>query len=477
MTSNAIPRETLTRRRPFRQFPHRISSDSQPAVALALIWAGWLVSGLVLGLLEGTVSAPEWFSETVILLHVGVAVVILARTYPRRAALILSLALLLRTMLVFWDLHLRHVFTLPHSGADTEMFFRMAVGVAEDPTLIFESSLGGAYSKLFGLLFWVTGVHRDFGQYTNVLLGVSTIIVLDSMLANGRIGRSMRYRILAVGALLPNVMLVSSVFLRESVIAFLVTVSLYFFVRWFRGGNMLNMLPVVAAVLAASSFHSGVIAVGVGYMAVVPLYRRSAGRFGLSWESLGYLVLFAIVIRLIVVEYPDLFLGKFERFESGEDLISSANNRRGGSQYLTGLTVNSYAELLALGPLRALYFIGSPMPWDLRGLVDIFTFLTDSLFYLITPVIYVRHRKRLDTPMRHLGDAILITILVVSLVFGAGVANAGTALRHRYKLLALFISLLAVAASRSRREASPPGMTDAAASDRSPLVRVKSPDA
>lgn len=425
----------------------RMARERRQAPALALVWGSWLLVMLALGLVGVASGSPQWIGEIAVLLHGVIALMILVRCYSRRMATILGLSLVLRISLVFWDLNFSAVFSLPNSGADTEMFYHYALAVAEDPSLIFEDIRGGMFSKVFGILFWTTGVHRVVGQYVNVLLGLSAVMLVEAITRRLPIEDVRRLQVLAVIALLPNSLILSAIFLRESIIAFLIAVSAYFFVRWFRGGGPRNILLVLLAVLAASVFHAGVVAVGAGYMVVAVLYRQGARKFGFGWQSLVYLALFAVVIRFVVAEYPDVFLGKFEVFDSEEDLLASANRRGGGSQYLTSLTVDSYADMVIFGPLRAFYFLGAPLPWDARGVVDLFTFFTDSLFYLGSPVIFFAVRGRLTKEERTLGFALLIVIAVSSLVFGAGVSNAGTAVRHRFKVVALFMVLLAVAGS------------------------------
>lgn len=415
--------------------------------ALGLIWVSWLAVVLLLSLLRPLTGAPIWTGEVAVLLHSAVAIFIIARYHEPLIAAVLGFSLALRTGLVFWDLNFSHILVLPNSGADSEAFFAWAIEVSKDPSLVFEEIYGGMYSKVLGLLFWLTGPLRVLGQYTNALLGLSIVLLLRAVMDWLPLEHASYVRMLAIAALLPNTLIISAIFLRESMIAFLIAASGYFFLRWFRGGSPLYTLLVAGAVLVASTFHAGVIAVGLGYMVVVLFYRRDVGRFGLSLRSLLYLALFALIVYFIVAKYPDLFLGKFEQFDSEADLLTSTNRRGGGSQYLTGLTVTSYVDMIRYGPLRAVYFLASPMPWDWRDFTDMFTFVADSLFYLGAPIYFVFRRRALDRQERVLGYSLLLLIVISSLIFGAGVSNAGTAVRHRFKLSAIFMMLAAVAST------------------------------
>lgn len=430
--------------------PQEMPGLANPS-AIALIWGGWLFAILALALLGGALGSPLWLGEVTVLMHGAFVLFVVLRRYRGCVGALLALSMALRVTLVFWDLNFSHVFELPNSGADSEMYWRYAVAVAEDPSLIGEDLRGGAFSKMFGLLFWLTGVHRVVAQYMNVLFGISVVLIVNAIMTRLSVGSVRRVRVIAFVALLPNTLIMSAIFLREAIIAFLLAVSVYAFARWFRGGRALSLLVVVAAVLTASLFHSGVIAVGAGYMMVAVVYRRDVNRFGFGWQSLVYLALFAVFIWFVLAQYPDLFLGKFANLETEQDLITSANRREGGAQYLSNLTVESYGDMALIGPLRAFYFLGSPLPWDARGAVDLFTFLTDALFYLGAPALFFKVRKRLTRGERMLGYALIIVIIIASLVFGAGVSNAGTAVRHRFKLVALLMALLGVAASAAER--------------------------
>lgn len=423
-------------------------------VFLFTIWINWVIVVLLLALMNQSTHPPHVAADVLVILHAGVGVFVVSRMYHKPLAAILGLSLVLRTGMVFWDLYFTDVWILPSSGSDSEMYYFWASEVARKPGLIYEDIRGGVFSKLFGLLFWLVGPLRVLGQYTTALLGMSVVFLLDRVCDELPLTETQRIRALTIAALLPNTLVLSAIFLRESVIAFLIAVSVYAFVRWFNGGSALHILTVAAAVVAAATFHAGVIAVGVGYMVVAITYRRKEGRFGINFGSFVYIAFFIIVVFFVVAKYPDLFLGSFEEFETEDDLLRATNYREGGSKYLTELTVSSYADLIRVGPLRAIYFLSSPMPWDFRRLMDIVTFFTDSIFYLGVPLIVLLRLRRLDPRTRALGVALLLTIAVASLVFGAGVSNAGTAARHRFKLVSVVMALMAIAFTTAKRSAA-----------------------
>lgn len=434
------------------------AADRAPVTsrALAGIWGSWLFLVLVLSLLRGSsFGSTQVNSEFAVLVHTTTAAILLITLCQRPIALLLGASLSLRTALVFWDTYFRNAFVLPGSGADSEMFYFWALRVAEEPSLIYAELPGDIYSKMYGLLFHLMGPERLFAQYTNALMGLTLVIVVYRILQELGVDESGRFRTLALAAFFPNALILSSLFLRESIIALLVAVSILYFQRWMLLGGLPRLLTSIALVLGASLFHSGVAPILLAYMIVAVLYRREAGTYGFTLQSIPYLAIFMGVVALLAIQYPDLFLGKFRTFETEADLLVILNRREGGSTYLTDMPVNTVNDLVTLGPVRAAFFLASPVPWNWRNITDILTFLLDSLFYMTVLGATLRNARRLGE-FRSVGFALLAVVIISTFVFGLGVSNAGTALRHRYKLFAVFLVLagvvLNVARARGRQQ-------------------------
>lgn len=435
-------------------------TESKTALAMIAIWGSWLMVVLILTLLRSlSPDSVSLLSELALLIHAVVALAIIGNCFSRAAATLLALSMLLRVGLVFWDLHFQNVMLLPGSGADSEMYYFWAVRVAEDPSLIGQDFQGGAFSKMYGLLFSLIGPARAFAQYTNALFGLCVVMIVYRILTDIRLpGVRIPTATLALVALLPNSLVLSAVFLRESVIAFLIAISLFCFIKWFLQGPAIPLYLSVVCVLIASVFHSGVIGIIIGYLVAVLFRRRTSHLLSLSFRDAVPLAVITLVAVALVIQYPDVFLGKFGAFTTQDDLLTATNRRLGNSAYLQNLVIKDYGDLLLYGPLRAFYFVGSPLPWDWRGLVDALTFLLDSVFYIATILLAARKLSRESS----LPLALVVVLGISLLIFGAGVSNAGTALRHRYKLFPIFALLWGLvfesgkASLAMRSKATPP---------------------
>jgi hypothetical protein len=91
-------------------------------------------------------------------------------------------------------------------------------------------------------------------------------------------------------------------------------------------------------------------------------------------------------------------------------------------------------------PLRLVYFVFSPMPYDVRGVGDLAAIILDSSFYYFLVYIIVRSRKIMnDNMFRILPKIFFILFLTVSIGFALGTENSGTAMRHRSKIFPALI--------------------------------------
>jgi hypothetical protein len=113
---------------------------------------------------------------------------------------------------------------------------------------------------------------------------------------------------------------------------------------------------------------------------------------------------------------------------------------RGNASWPKFTVINSPSEFLYKGPLRSLYVIFSPFPWEIKQKRHLFGLL-DSTIYLYLSFLILRNIKMIwaDPALR----IILILLLSYIYIFGIGVGNFGTGIRHRSKFAVMFILLAA----------------------------------
>lgn len=410
--------------------------------SLPLVWISLFLEILLLSLFKPIVQNFEIVSWIAVFLHAVLVLLILAKI-PLRIKLIFMGAFLARLMFLFWDIYAQHIFILPNSGADTEFYYAWAVRVSENISYLNEKIRGGVYSKILGIVFYFTGPMRLLGQYLNVLLGLWVVITIFKILQILEINDRTVKIILFIAAFFPNSLIMSAIMLREIAPAFLVIWSFYFFIKWYKWSYKKHIILSLFLLGLASVFHSGVIGIFIGYSFMFLFYRNDIKSYRFTVRTVVNFLILTVVVYLATVQFSDSLLGKFSKAEDMSDIYNTANISRGESAYLTSLTISNPVQFAIFGPVRAFFFLTAPLPMNWRGFIDVFSFLFDSLFYLWVIYYFLRNRK-LFSLYKPLLTGIIIMMLSVSLIFGIGVNNAGTAIRHRQKVLPIVVVMSAI---------------------------------
>lgn len=409
---------------------------------MKLAWIGLIVQLLFLILVKPFISDTE--SAVICLIGINALILLLGIIrYEKGFRELFYSAYVLRVVAMFWDVYGRSIYTLPHSGTDSEDFLHSAILVANDLSLLKGNIYGDIYTKILGVLFYITDPERVIGHYINVLLGVTTIIIVYKILSLLDINKKTMTTAILLVSFFPHGIIFSSILLRENFVSIFVTASLYYFIKWYKHKRNLNMWISFLCLAAASWFHSGVIGIAIGYVFMYMFYNHNTNRFSFSLKSILVLIIFVIVSIFVFTQLEDVLLGKFDTIDGINDVFNTANTRVGGSSYLTGLKAKSTWQLILFSPIMMFYFLVSPLPMDWRGINDIISFSADGFIYFIFLVYGIANAKK------HIGKkpiliGILIMIIIVVFTFGIGVQNAGTALRHRHKIFNLIIVFCAI---------------------------------
>lgn len=409
---------------------------------MKLVWVGYFFEIGILALIKPYIVNFDSVAILAVIFHVIFTIIILFYN-SKKTTLILVIAFIIRVVVLFWDLYGRRIFVLPNSGADSEMYYRYSVLISENLSLL-GNTRGRIYSDINGLLFYLIGPQRIFGQYMNVLIGILTIFVIYKILCLVNINEQVKKIIICIIAFFPNSIIMSAIFLREAIPTFFVSLSLYYFIRWFSETKMIYMILAFVMLGISSVFHSGVIGIILGYTFTFLFYKRGKNKFMFSRKTITSFILIIIMFSLAFTVFGSMIFVKFQKVEEFNDIYQVATpNGAGDSAYLTGLQINNLLQLAIYGPIKSIYFLFSPLPLDWRSMIDVISFFTDSILYLGSILYFIKNRKKLGD-RKVLAISIFVMIIGAAFIFGIGVSNVGTAMRHRQKLIPLFLILFAV---------------------------------
>lgn len=355
--------------------------------------------------------------------------------------LVLVFAIIIRVIFLLWDIYGKSIFTFPNSGLDTLTFHLQA-------TYLLDGTLASSqlpYAYIVSFIYYVFGNNMMWAQYINLTFSVFTIFTLIKILNLLNICPKYKYWALLLVSFLPNYLIMSVILLRESIMCFTLTFSLYMIFKWWFSGHLKYFFIAEICSLFAAYLHTGTIAFFIAYILIIALGKPKMGVIKITQKSFLLCLIGVVAFMFLYSNYVDTFFGYAGDVSSVEDIskIASSRNEGGASYTIQIIPDDTILGMIVNSPIRMLYFIASPMPWDIRGINDIIAFLFSGIFYFYSSYTGLRAIKKHSN-----NYSIIFILLVISIssafIYSWGVSNAGTALRHRDKFIVLFSLLLCV---------------------------------
>jgi len=431
-----------------------------------IVISAFIVEGLLCSAL-GMRNASTDICEIVSLLLLQVNAIILCsyvanryRGYSRKVIFALVLSVVLKVFLILWDYYGVNIFILPNSHSDSESYHHGAIAFAR----YFSKGIAN-YSFVVGGIYYLFGIQRMTAQFFNVILSFSGISILEKCLREFRVQQESREYTLIFAALLPNFLIMSSILIRECLISVIICGALYFFIKWWKSSRTVYFVLSFLTVLGACYFHSGAIAVAIGISMSLVLTRNSHDeryrRLNVSVKTVILSVVMFSFFMFLFNSLSDSLLSKFgslettriDRYIDEHNIYESHEvEEDDSSTYTAGVAgYSGWQGIIINSPIRIVYFLWVPMPWDMRGIGDLIAFFGSSLFYGGTFFRAMRYCfiKWDHSDKKALLLAMTLVALSAAMVFAWGVDSAGSALRHREKFYYIFLFLYCLVYERS----------------------------
>ncbi|QJQ94011.1 MULTISPECIES: glycosyltransferase family 39 protein [Halomonadaceae] len=367
----------------------------------------------------------------------------------------LVLAYVFRTFLFFLDTF--RIFRPP--GADTDAV-RFTVTAHHWSQWSWQELFEGL--NLFESLFysWLGAVVQKLvGQSVHILPAFSfvfghVVVAMTGLIAYQLWGKRAGIFAAFIMALYPFAAFNSILAMREEVAIMFFVLGLYYFLRWVGGKSLLGLLWACTFFGIAVMFHPGWIGAFIGMAAylIAFLFRtviKSDTTTASRHDAFKVVLASAMLLLSIgmVASGGNVYLGKgIEIGGEGESGVGDAIESRfmreatGGSAYPSFIaTGNPYTQPWLI-PGRIVYFLFSPFPWDIRSARQLLGVISSLLYMFLAWRVY----KGWDT-LKHREECIAMLFMfgALTFIFAIGVTNIGTAIRHKTKLLALFVILAA----------------------------------
>ena len=354
---------------------------------------------------------------------------------------------------------------LPDSQLDARSFEMLAQDWAMGgwATVIKNFSIGAfTYPWLISVPYLVLGHSQLMAQSFNVLLG-TLVVVNVYRLARHYYDHRTALRLCWIAALFPSLVLYSAITMREVFVTYPLTLGLVYFSRWITEHSPRLFIMGSLCFLIAGTFHYAILMCYVTFVSI--FFVRNFAAAIRSRNALQVLLQAGVGLVVVpVMLYAALnYQTDFGRLaDVVVDLPKTlqlidrvmASRAEGRLAYLQTAEIKTFADFLTVAPLRLLYFLFSPFPWNLQAAADAFLAL-DGIFYalLVAGAILslIRGHASVST------WPIFAAIVTMAIVFSFGTSNSGTAFRHRGKIAPLLIAVSAAFVRPSRgRTGTPP---------------------
>ncbi len=360
---------------------------------------------------------------------------------------ILFVALVVRVIFLLVG---EYITPLPDSTADALTFEVVAWQMAEEG---FYSVLGNFKGPDPRFISWLIAIPYSLldrsmlmAKCMSLLFGIGSVFLgwkLANKIWNKKIANKVGWFI----ALFPSLVLYSVITMREAYIVFFLLVALYGVVSWVKADNLKSIVLALTGFIGATFFHGGMLVGGIAFLGIVgasSLKRLFKSLINLRINPKIFILLFLFFISAGLylsnkISVP--YLGSFENSTDIENLIYKTDvATRGVASWPEWTVISSPIEMIYKTPIRALYVMFAPFPWDIIKMKHLIGMFDAFLYMYLSFLIFKNRKVILKDPLLRI---ILIILLSYILVFAIGVGNFGTGIRHRSKFVVIFILLAA----------------------------------
>jgi len=358
---------------------------------------------------------------------------------------ILVIALVLRILLLLVG---EFLIMLPDSDADAEDFETGGWILAQGGFSYVWNYLDGpdpqAFVWLIAILYSLLDRSIIMIQSLSILFGIGTVF-LSWLISNKLWDKSTAKKIALTVALFPSLILYSVLVMREIYMVFFILLAIYGVIEWSKEKNFKSIILAIIGFMSGAFFHGAIFVGAIAFLIIVGIsalgqFIKLIINYKINLKTIIFLLIFLSGSILYFQNKVRVsYIGDFEKSRNITNLLELTRvNTRGTASWPKWTIISNPEELFYKVPIRSIYFIFAPFPWDIKQFRHLIPML-DAFLYIYLAYLIFLNRKIIwkDPALR----SILIILVFYVFVFAIGVGNFGTGIRHRTKFVVLFILL------------------------------------
>lgn len=360
---------------------------------------------------------------------------------------IFLISFFVRVIFIFYNSYVGNLFD---STADARTYENDAWLLSQNGFLNVLLSYSGPSSHFVtwpvALLYSVLGRSLIMAESLSLLFGILSVF-LGWFIARKLWGEKIAMKVGWIAALYPPLVLYSCLVMRETYVYFFLLLGILGTYNWSKYEGKKNFFIAILGFYMAMHFHGGLFIGLIAFLIIVGLRIFKKVFISLKNGKLNLKSFFIIFLLTISTSY--FIFGKLNVPKIGtiDDILDfsrvtymTSHTTRGDASYPEWLEIQNPIQMVYKGPIRSIYFLISPFPWDIRKTVHLIG-LVDGLMYSFILFLMVINRKKIieDPGLRN----IFFVLACLIFVFAIGVGNFGTGIRHRAKFFIVFLLLIA----------------------------------
>jgi hypothetical protein len=293
------------------------------------------------------------------------------------------------------------------------------------------------YSTFIALFYYFFGHVSLIIRITNSALGALTVFNVYKITL--KLFDKKKAKIAsAIVAVYPSIVMFSSTGLRDPLIIFLLSQYIYFAILWIKSYQIRYILLAFTTAILSGLFRPENLPILlIPLIPSVMMYFKK--QLKISTISPVYIAMFAVISGFILFQILNSYGFKVVKDISLDRLLQIREYRtKGSSVYLEGLDVSGGPGLVKAIVLGGIYFIISPLPWQIHKSSE-FIAAIESLFLMLIILMSIKGFSVIYKKERNISQFLILFLVLGVATYGLVNANVGTALRQRAQFIWIFL--------------------------------------
>lgn len=357
----------------------------------------------------------------------------------KRLRYLLYICLIIQICILLFDNHIGNLLLGDDSRTYEYTGWRLACGEFPETTVNYSRYVILPIYKL--LRYRLPIVLGALNILLNILLNIQLYNILNLL----EINRKVKITTMKILIFFPLSLILRTSILRECLIVFLLVNSFYYILLGIKFKDNKCLIKCFCFLFLGSFFHSGCIFISLGYIYILLKNNMVKSK---------YKICLLILIVLGVFMLKDIFLRKLANgnLETILKINNSIRLKNANTGYLRNIRTNSALDVILYLPLFMVFFLFSPMVFEIKNLTSLGVFLFNSsiYFYLVinSIVLLNKIKKYLKKSDKILIIGLILSFIATIMVFSVGTRNFGTAMRHRDKIFFILVLVYTILKDR-----------------------------